>query len=138
MQTGSIKWNYSSNQAGDFHYKSNSRTNHNRHCIIGFLINDLFHPTLLFFRKEIYFFECLCFSEYDIKMSLYIFLVEKVAINRGCRTLRVRTHSCFWWHFCLIVPFLICRNLSLPLFKKDVFVRNGYFFLTRSISVVIR
>ena len=42
------------------------RTNHNWHCTIGYLI--------LFFRKEdIYFFECLYFSEYDIGMLLFVF-----------------------------------------------------------------
>ena len=33
----------------------------------------------LLFCKEIYFFECLYFSEYDIRMPLYVFLVEKGA-----------------------------------------------------------
>ena len=61
----------------------------------------------------------------------------------GCHTLCVRTHlldlfSCFWQHFCLIVSSFICRNLILPLFKKDVFVTSGYFSLTRSISVVMK
>ena len=41
----------------------------------------------------------------------------------------------FWQHFCLIVSFFICINLTLPLFKKDKFVRNGYFSPTRSVSV---
>ena len=49
--------------------------------------------------------------------------------GRGCHASFVRTHlhyllSCFWLHFCLIVSCFICRNLTLPLFKKDVFVRN--------------
>ena len=33
---------------------------------------------------------------------------------------------------------LICRNLTLPLFKKYVFFKNGYFSATRSISVVMK
>ena len=37
----------------------------------------------LFFRKEIHFFECLYFSEYDIQMPVYVILVEKGAINKG-------------------------------------------------------
>ena len=45
---------------------------------------------------------------------------------------------CFWQHFYLTVSCLICRNLTLPLFQKDVFVRNGYFSPTRSISVVMK
>ena len=39
--------------------------------------------------------------------------------------------------FCLMVSCFICRKLSLPSFKKDVFVRNGYFSPMRSISVVM-
>ena len=34
---------------------------------------------------------------------------------------------CFLQYFYLILSCLICRNLTLPLFKKDVFVRNSYF-----------
>ena len=52
---------------------------------------------------------------------------------------RVQLHylfSCFWQHFCLKVSCFICRNLTLLLFKKDVFVRKGYFSTARSISVV--
>ena len=29
--------------------------------------------TTIYFRKEIYFFECLCSTEYDIRMSWYVF-----------------------------------------------------------------
>ena len=61
----------------------------------------------------------------------------------GCHASFVRTHlqylfSCFWQYFCFIVSCFICRNFTLPLFKKDVFVRNGYFSPTRSVSVVIK
>ena len=31
-----------------------------------------------------------------------------------------------------------CRNSTLPLFKKDLFVGNGYFSATRSISIVMK
>ena len=60
-----------------------------------------------------------------------------------CHTLPVRRHlqnlfSCFWQHFCPIVSFFICRNLNLASFKKDIFVKKGYFSLTRSISVVMK
>ena len=40
--------------------------------------------------------------------------------------------------FCLIVTFFICRNLTIPSFKKGVFARNGYFSPKRSISVVMK
>ena len=41
----------------------------------------------LFFRKEIYFFGCLHFSQYDIRMSFYVILDEKEAINQVCMQL---------------------------------------------------
>ena len=41
-------------------------------------------------------------------------------------------------HPCLMVSCFICRNLTLPSFKKGVFVRNGYFSSMRSISVVMK
>ena len=48
--------------------------------------------------------------------------------------LHLHLFSCF----CLIVSCFICRNLTLPSFKKGVFVRNGYFSPMRSISVVMK
>ena len=42
----------------------------------------------------------------------------------------------FLQHFCLILSRFIVRNLTLPLFKQDVFVRNSHFSPARSISVV--
>ena len=35
------------------------------------------NTTIYFFRKEIYFSECLYFSENDIRMSLYLFWLRK-------------------------------------------------------------
>ena len=40
--------------------------------------------------------------------------------------------------FCLMVSCFICRNVTLPSFKKGMFVRNGYFSPMRSISVVMK
>ena len=64
MQHCSIKWNYSSNKAGVFLYKSSSRVQkHSWHCIIGFLVNAaLLHVYFIlrcyfFFQKKICFFE---------------------------------------------------------------------------------
>ena len=37
----------------------------------------LFHSALLFFRKKVYFFECLYFIVYDIRMSLYFYWLRK-------------------------------------------------------------
>ena len=61
------------------------------------------------------------------------------AVYRGrwCHVLCVRAHlhylfSYFWQHFCLIVSRFYCRNLTLPLFRKDVLNTNSYFSLTSS------
>ena len=67
----------------EFFYKSSSRTKHYWHCIIRFLINSALlnvHFILyyyLFFCNEIYFLECLYFSECHIRMSLYVFWLKK-------------------------------------------------------------
>ena len=63
--------------------------------------------------------------------------------GKGCHASCVRTHlhylfSCFWQHFCLTVSCFICRNLTLPLLKKDVLIRRGYFSPKRSISAIIK
>ena len=51
----------------------------------------------------------------------------------------VRTHLHYLFScFCLMVSCFICRNLTLPSFKKGVFVRNGCFSPMRSISVVMK
>ena len=50
----------------------------------------------------------------------------------------VRTHLHYLFSsFCLMVSCFICRNLTLPSFKKGMFVRNDYFSPMRSISVVL-
>ena len=104
-------------------------------------------------------FECLCIffgSGRDHQLSTYatggaigkLFWesskMRTAAYGGGrCHPSCARTHlhylfSCFWQHFCLIVSFFICRNLTLPLFKKDAFVTTGYFSPTSSISVIIK
>ena len=62
-------------------YKSNSGTK--QHCIIKFLINTglldvyfILHYHLFFCKKN-YFFKCLYFSEYCIRMSLSIYYLRK-------------------------------------------------------------
>ena len=77
MQTCSILWNYFSYKAGVFLCKISPHTEHNWHCTIVFLI--------LFFRKEYSFFECLYFSEYDIRMLLFVFwLRNRPSIKYVC------------------------------------------------------
>ena len=59
--------------------------------------------------------------------------------GRGCHASCVSyLFSSFWQHFCLTVSCFVCRNLALSLFKKDMFVRNGYFSPTRPISVTMK
>ena len=91
----------------------------------------------LFFRKVIYFFECLYFSEYNIRMSLYVIWLRKVSSIKYVRNWRgdgghpqciqlltgeggvmphvyVRTYTHLFSCFCLMVSCFICRNLTLP------------------------
>ena len=134
-------------QARVFLYKSSFRTKHNRHCIIGFFIDaailnvDFIIHYHLFLRKEIYFSECLYFSKCDVRMFLYVFWLRRRGPSIKCVRCRCgegdhpkcvqggeRCHtSCvpisfhvFGSFFCLIAFCFICKNLSLPLFKKDV------------------
>ena len=59
--------------------------------------------------------------------------------GKGYRASCVRTQLHYLFScFCPMVPCFICRNFNLPSFKKDVFVRNGYFSPMRSISVVMK
>ena len=59
--------------------------------------------------------------------------------GEGYHASRVLTHfHYFFLCSCLMVSCFICRNLTLPSFKKGVFVRNGYFSPMRSISVVMK
>ena len=117
--------------------------------------------TIIYFFVKNFFFECLYFSEYDIRMFLFVFWLRnrpsiKYVRNQGnggahskCVQVRtggegyhascVRTHLHYLFKcFCLMVSCFICRNLTLPSFKKGVFVRNGYFSPMRSISVVMK
>ena len=116
--------------------------------------------TIYFFVKNAFSFECLYFSKYDIRMFLS-FSCEighplGMYITRGMEgshpeCVQVRTGgegyhaSCVRKHlhylfscFCLMVSCFICRNLTLPSFKKGVIVRNDYFSPIRSISVVMK
>ena len=118
------------------------------------------YTTIYFFVKN-FFFECLYFSEYDIRMFLFVFWLRNRPFIKYVRNLGngeghpkcvqvctgweeyhascVRTHLHYLFSFfCLVVSCFICRNLTLPSFKKDVFVRNGYFSPVKSISVVMK
>ena len=69
--------------------------------------------------------------------------MRQVAYNgRGCHASCVHTHlHLIYITYASLFLFLAaffcfyCRRLILPLFKRDVFVRNGYFSPTRSISI---
>ena len=117
------------------------------------------YTTIYFFLKKFLFpkiyisvnaiFECLCLffclrNERSIKYVRNCWLDEgsskmgtALYRRKRCHTLCVpRTYTIlfmFWQHFCFIVSCFPCRNLTLPLFKKDVFVTNCYFSLKRSI-----
>ena len=45
-------------------------------------------------------------------------------VRRHLHVRHLHLFSCF----CLMVSCFICRNLTLPSFKKGLFVRNGFFF----------
>ena len=126
------------------------------------------YPTLPFiFRKEIYFsnvyisvstiFECLCMLfdwERGHQLSIHATgeedwggsfkMLTSGYKKRECHTLCVRMHFTYTISFYVfgsiffIVSWFICGNSTLPLLKKDVFIRNGYFSLTISISVVMK
>ena len=59
--------------------------------------------------------------------------------GEGYRALCVRTHLHYLFScLCLMVSCFICRNLTLPSFKKGMFVRIGYFSPVRPTSVVVK
>ena len=74
---------------------------------------------------------------------LYMFFLERdhqvstCAIDGGMGVCeRVYLHdltSCFWQHFCLIVYCFICRNVTLPLFRKRC-VCHKRSFLSKKIN----
>ena len=108
-----------------------------------------------------YFFECLYFSEYNTRVSLYNFWMRKSPLikyvcnwwvngesskmrsaayrEKGSQVSCVRMHvhylfSFFWRHFlALFVGIQPCIYS-----KKNVFVKTGYFSPARSISVVMK
>ena len=68
--------NYSSNLAGVFLYKSNSRAKHNWHCIIGSLINAALLDFYFILHYHFFlnlFFWMFIFQWMRIRISLYVF-----------------------------------------------------------------
>ena len=66
-----------------------------------------------------------------LRVRIYVLRVQ---INELVSCVHTHLHylvSCFWQRFCLTVSSFICRNLTLPLFKKEVFAKNGYFFSSK-------
>ena len=147
-----------------FFYKSSPCTRHNWHCAIGFFIitahgNVYFlQHYRLFFRKDS-FFEYLHFSVFDVRIFLFVFWLRNrpsmkyicnyenkggsskmfTDANRGRGVSRFMcTYAHLFSRFCLMVSWFICKNLTLPSFKKDVFLRNDYFSPTRSSTVVMK
>ena len=114
----------------------------------------------LFFRKDL-FFECLYFSEYDIRMFLFVFWLRKrhpltMYVTRGMegdhpkclqmRTggegitlhvyVRALTLSLFIFLSYDVLFYLLKFNLTF--IQKGVFARNGYFSPIRLISAVMK
>ena len=135
MWTYSIKW--------VFLCKSSPCTKHNWQCTIGFLINTarqniFFHPTLPFiFSSRIFFFffvsniyislntkfECFYLSfdwETGHPLSMYAIREWRGSSKMYTGAYKGRGVS----HPCLMVSCFICRNLTLPSFKRDVSVGN--------------
>ena len=122
----------------------------------------ILYYTIIYFFVKIFFYECLYFSEYDIRMFLFVFWLRnrpsfKYVRNKGNGggsfkmftdkymgrgISRVMCMYAFLHYlfscFCLMVSCFICRNLNLPLFQKGALARNGYFSPMRSISVVMK
>ena len=122
------------------------------------------HTTIYFYVKK-FIFSNVCISVNRIFECLYMFFgwerrhqliayttgrgigghpkcVEQSTEGGDCHASCAHTYlhdlfSCFWQHFCLIVSCFIYSNSTLPLFIKDVFVRNDYFSPTRSTLVVM-
>ena len=127
--------------AGVFLYKSSSRTKHNWHCIIGFFVNAALLNVYFnhsFFRKNKYFFECLCFNEYDVRMSLQL-LKDRGSSemrtapyrDRGYHASCMRTHlhylfSWFGQHLCVLAARGVC--------EKRLFFSNKINFCCHEIS----
>ena len=76
-------------------------------------------------------FECSYFSfGWEIGHPLCMYVIRGMEGSKMCT-------ECKWVQYlflcsCLMMSCFICRNLTLSSFKKDVFVRNGYFSSTRS------
>ena len=119
------------------------------------------YTTIYFFAKKNYCFEYLYFSEYNIRIFLCVFFgwerghqlspyatgegmgnhqncVQLHTWGGGYYVLCIPKHShlfsCIWQHLFLIVSCFVCKNLTLPLFKQDVLVTNGFFSAMKSIS----
>ena len=96
-------------------------------------------------------FECPYLSfgrEVDHRLSMYVTrgmegghpkCVRGRTGGQGYNASCVREHLRYLFScFCLMVSCFICKNLTLPSFKKGVLVRNGYFSPMRSISVAMK
>ena len=93
---------------------------------------------IIYFFVKNFFFECLYFSEYDIRMFLFVFWLRNRPSIKYTSCVRTHLHLHLSSCFSLMLSCFICRNSTLPLFKMAVFIRNGYFSPMRSISVVTK
>ena len=119
----------------------------NRHCILGFLINAVLLNVYfilhchVFFRKKIYFFEFLYFSEYDIRMSLCVFWLRKGPllkyvpnclgrrVHQKCVQLRTGGGS-VTLHGTYALTLSLCRNLIMGSSETVIFLKRDPFLLS--------
>ena len=85
-------------------------------------VNIIFECLYMFFVWEMAHQLSTCASDGGMRSSSKMPTI--VYKGTWCHTSFICKHllyilSCFWRNFCLIVSCFICRNLTLPLFKKD-------------------
>ena len=113
------------------------------YAIISFFVKNFFSNVYISVNTT---FECSSLSfgwKIDHPLSMY---VTRGMDGAHPKCLRMRTGgegyhaSCvhLFSCFCLMTSCLICRNLTLPSFKKGVFFRNDCFSPMRSIAVVMK
>ena len=154
MQTYCMKWNYSTNEAEAFLYKSIPHKDLNWHCTIGFLIDTApknvyfilqYH---LFFRKEFFFvnslntiFEC-SYLFFWLRNRSSIKYVRKWG-NEGesskiCTGV-YRGRAVFpSWFFLKVSILFYLWEFNLIFIQKGCVCQNGHFSPMKSISVVMK
>ena len=122
------------------------------------------YTTIYFFFVKKFIFSNVYISVNTVFECLYMFFAWEKAINQVCTQLvedgEVTQNACscvqgkgvsllmcryglplspfiFWHDFCVIVSCFICRYLTLPLLKKDVFGRNEFELVSRGFELTL-